>query len=169
MKKMKLGVTTFLILSFLSFNFSIAGTAKVNDIEEFPFCKYCGMDRNTFAHSRMLITYDDGTVVGMCSLHCAAVDIALSTDTPIASIKVGEFTSKKLIDAETALWVIGGDKTGVMTKRAKWAFENNQDAEAFVMKNGGKLAVFDEALKASFEDMYDDIQMIRQKKHASRK
>lgn len=36
---------------------------------------------------------------------------------------VGDYNTKRLIDAEKAVWVIGGGKQGVMTKRAKWAFE----------------------------------------------
>ena len=41
-----------------------------------PLCKYCGMNREKFGHSRMLIEYDDGLSVGTCSVHCAAVDLA---------------------------------------------------------------------------------------------
>jgi nitrous oxide reductase accessory protein NosL len=77
---------------------------------------------------------------------------------------VGDFKTKKLIDAEKAFWVIGGSKPGVMTKRAKWAFESKADADAFIKENGGKPASFDEAIKASYEDMYADTKMIRDKR-----
>ena len=30
-----------------------------NDIEKFPKCPYCGMDRRQYHHSRMLIQYSD--------------------------------------------------------------------------------------------------------------
>ena len=36
-----------------------------------------------------------------------------------------------------------------MTKQAKWAFEKKEDAEKFIAENGGILATFDEAMKAS--------------------
>ena len=36
------------------------------------------------------------------------------------------------IEAETAYWVIGGSKMGVMTARAKWAFESKESADAFM-------------------------------------
>ena len=52
----------------------------------------------------------------------------------------------------------------VMTKRAKWAFEKKDDAEAFIKENGGTLAAFDEAMKAAYEDMYTDTKMIREKR-----
>lgn len=135
-----------------------------DDIKAFPSCNYCGMDRDMFSHSRMLIEYEDGTSAGTCSLHCTAIELAVNIDKSIKTIKVGDFNTRKLINVEKATWVIGGNKQGVMTKRAKWAFENREDAEAFIKDNGGKLATFDEALKAAYEDMYDDIKMIREKR-----
>ena len=55
-----------------------------------------------------------------------------------------------------------------MTKSAKWAFADKKDAEAFIKENGGKLANFDDAMKASYEDMYNnmynDTKMIREKR-----
>jgi nitrous oxide reductase accessory protein NosL len=90
--------------------------ALENDIREIPACKYCGMNRETFAHSRMLIEYSDGAKEGLCSLHCAAIDLALNLDKSPRMIYVGDYGKKTLIDAEKALWIIGGGKPGVMTK-----------------------------------------------------
>lgn len=134
------------------------------DTKAHPSCKYCGMDREKFSHSRMLIEYEDGSSTGTCSLHCTAIELSVNLDKSVKSIMVGDYNTKKLIDAEKAFWVIGGSKTGVMTKRAKWAFEKKEDAEAFVKENGGKIATLEEALKASYEDMYEDIKMIREKR-----
>jgi nitrous oxide reductase accessory protein NosL len=135
-----------------------------DDIQKHGSCSYCGMNRGNFAHSRMLIIYDDSTEFGACSLHCAAVDLAVNLDKTPKSIQVGDYNTKKLIDAEQASWVIGGNKPGVMTKRGKWAFENKADAETFVKANGGTIATFDEAIKATYEDMYADTKMIRDKR-----
>jgi nitrous oxide reductase accessory protein NosL len=134
------------------------------DIQKHPTCKYCGMDRAKFAHSRVLIVYEDGTEVGVCSIHCAALDLALNIDKTPKSIMVGEYDSKKLIDVEKAQWVMGGDKMGVMTKRAKWAFETTEAAGKYIDENGGELVMFDEAMKGSFSDMYADTKMIRDKR-----
>jgi len=38
------------------------------------------MDREKFAHSRVFVQYDDGSVLGTCSIHCAAVDQAVRID-----------------------------------------------------------------------------------------
>ncbi len=145
--------------------FSTMGIASAHeDIQKFPACKYCGMDRSKFSHSRILIKYDNGTAEGMCSLHCAVIDLALNIDKTPDSILVGDFNTQNPIDAEKAFWVIGGNKPGVMTKNAKWAFEKKEDAEKFIAANGGALSTFDQAIKASYEDMYTDTKMIRDKR-----
>jgi hypothetical protein len=133
-----------------------------------PACQYCGMDRTKFAHSRALVTYDDGTTVGTCSLHCAAIDLSLKIDKTPISIEVADYNTKKLIEAESAHWVIGGSKMGVMTRRAKWAFASRADADAFVAASGGNPGVFSAAVKSAFEDMYADLQMIREKRRMMR-
>ena len=163
---MKKGVLFVVLCSFfLSMTGVVLGANDVQqDIQKEPTCKYCGMDRGKFAHSRMLVVYDDGSVLGTCSIHCLAVDLALNIDKTPSSIQVGDFNTKKLIDAETAFWVIGGNKPGVMTKQAKWAFGTKEDAEKFIMLNGGTLATFDEAMKAAYESMYADTKMIRDKR-----
>ena len=164
---MKKGLILFTVLVCL-FAMALAALAQ-DDVAKQASCKYCGMDRKTFAHSRMLVTYEDGSSMGTCSLHCTAVELALNIDKTPKSIEVGDFKTKKLIDAEKAFWVIGGSKPGVMTKRAKWAFESKADADAFIKENGGKPASFDEAVKASYEDMYADTKMIRDKRKMMKK
>ena len=140
--------------------------AAEKDVEKIPSCQYCGMDREKFGHSRMVVEYEGGKTVGTCSLHCTALDLALAIDGAPRRIQVADFRTKQLVDAETAAWAIGGAKQGVMTKRAKWAFADRAAAEAFVKENGGKVATFDEALQAAYEDMYGDVKMIREKRRA---
>jgi copper chaperone NosL len=163
---MRRGILTGLAVAF----FLLAGTFVLahaqDDVQKQPSCRYCGMDREKFGHSRMMIEYDDGTSVGTCSIHCAAVDLALNIDKTPKALKVADNNTKKLVDAEGSFWVIGGNKMGVMTKRAKWAFEKKEDADKFVQENGGSLIPFDEAMKAAYEDMYADTKMIREKRKA---
>ena len=135
---------------------SIGGVAfGAADIEKDPSCKYCGMDRAKFAHSRMVVEYEDGTSLGTCSMHCLAIEIVVNMDKTPRALLVGDYNSKKLIDAEKAFWVIGGKKPGVMTKKAKWAFKNKANAKKFIAKNGGSLSTFDDAMKATFEAKSD--------------
>ena len=134
------------------------------DIQKHRSCKYCGMDREKFGHSRMLVEYEDGMSLGTCSLHCMAVELAIHIDKIPKAILVGDYNSKTLSDAEKASWVIGGSKMGVMTKRAKWAFGKKEGAEKFKAENGGDLASFEQAIKAAYEDMYADTKMIRERR-----
>ena len=138
------------------------------DTQKHSSCKYCGMDREKFAHSRMLIEYDDGTQVGTCSLHCTAIDLALNLDKTPKLLWVGDYYTKALINAEKAIWVVGGSKPGVMTKRAKWAFAQKEEAEKFLKENGGAIADFDGALKAAYEDIAEDTKMIRERRRMMR-
>lgn len=138
------------------------------DIDVHKACKYCGMNRGMFDFSRMLIEYDDGSITPTCSIHCAAVDLANNIDKAPKVIKVGDFNGKQLIDAEKAFWVVGGSKPGVMSKRGKWAFEKKEDAEAFQKTNQGSMASFEEAMKMSYEDMYDDTKAIRERRKMKR-
>lgn len=157
-----------LLIGMICMRATLVMAQVAQDIQTYPSCKYCGMDRGQFAHSRVLIDYDDGTSLGACSIHCAAIDLALHIDKTPRSILVGDYNSRDLIDAETAAWVLGGNKPGVMTKRAKWAFARKEDAEKYVKENGGVPATFDQVMKAAYEDMYEDTKMIREKRKAKR-
>ncbi len=158
-----------LIAALVSFVFLTAASGEVpKDIAASPSCSHCGMDRQHFAFSRVFLEYDDGSTLGVCSLHCAAVDLALHTEKTPVSIHVADLGTKELIDAEQASWVLGGDRPGVMTRRAKWAFKEKADAERFLQEHGGELVTFEEAMKAAYEDMYADTKMIREKKKRMR-
>ncbi len=131
---------------------------------EDAICPYCGMKRSQYPHSWVVITHSDGSVEMVCSVHCAAIDMALHTGKQVAQITVADYKTHDQIPAETAFWVIGGDRAGVMTARAKWAFKTKTDAQGFIKDHGGKLADFDDVMKAAFEDMYQDTLMIRKKR-----
>ena len=133
----------------------------LDDLVQTPGCKYCGMDRQKFSQSRMHVDYEDGSFRGTCSLHCAALDLGLTMDKTPTAIMVADYGSKKLIDAEKAVWVVGGSVQGVMTRNAKWAFENKANAETFIRQNGGRLTTFDDAIKLAYEEMYQDTKIIR--------
>lgn len=127
-------------------------------------CRYCGMKRSQYSHSWVILIHTDGSKEMVCSVHCAAIDMALHTDKQVSRITVADYKTHRQIPAETAFWVIGGDRAGVMTARAKWAFKDKTDAQRFIKDHGGKLADFDAVMKAAFEDMYRDTLMIRKKR-----
>lgn len=122
------------------------------DVEKHKGCRHCGMDRGKFAHSRMLITYSDGSVVGVCSIHCTVTELKASKGKTVKTVEVADYNTKKLVGAEKAIWVIGGSKKGVMTRTAKWAFAEKDAAAAFVKVNGGALATYREAQASAEKD-----------------
>ncbi len=101
------------------FVFLIAIAGAQEDAKKFPSCSYCGMSREQFAHSRMLVEYDNGTAGATCSLHCMALELAIHMDKTPKAIYVGDLKDKKLIDAEKAFWVTGGNKLGVMNQEGE--------------------------------------------------
>ena len=122
------------------------------DVREFPECLHCGMDREKFSHSRMLVMYADGTKVGTCSISCVAREKKKNPGKEIRSLQVADYDTRKLHEAKDAIWVIGGTKRGVMSPVAKWAFGSKEAAEQFVRVNGGKIAGFAEAMNMAQED-----------------
>jgi nitrous oxide reductase accessory protein NosL len=128
-------------------------------------CRQCGMDRAVFDTSRMLITHKDGNSVGTCSLNCVVTYMKEAKDGRVESFQVADYNTRKLIDARAAIWVIGGDRRGVMTQVAKWAFAGKEGAETFISQHGGKLATFDEALQAAEKENKGEGQQIRQNGH----
>lgn len=158
---MKKFVVSMLCL-FVALSFSLVFAAEYQDQHDHSSCKHCGMDRTKFAHSRMLVEYDSGEQVGTCSLHCVTRELREAKADGLKSLKVADFYSHKLIDSADAFWVLGGDKKGVMTMRAKWAFETEEGARKFIAAHGGKLATAGEAMAASSDDMVKD--MARMKK-----
>lgn len=116
-------------------------------------CARCSMDRTTFAYSRMVVTYTDGTSVGTCSIHCAVEDLKKNISRQVASLQVADYNSKDLIDAKSATWVVGGKQKGVMTSPAKWAFPRDSEARKFVEKSGGSITPFDQVMQAVREEV----------------
>jgi copper chaperone NosL len=146
----KLWIAVLLVLSL-----GTVCLAAETKVEAPDACVHCGMDRTKFGHSRMIVTYTDGSSAGTCSLNCVVTDMSKNKGKTVKSFQVADYNTRKLIDAKTATWVIGGNKRGVMTPVAKWAFADRKDADAFVKADGGKLATFDEALKATEKEQAD--------------
>lgn len=132
------------ILLTLSLMFCGLTAFAQGEVEAPKSCKQCGMDRTMFAHSRMQVAYADGSSTGTCSVHCAAVEVRQNPTRKLTTLRVADYQTRALIDARSAVWVIGGDKGGVMTELAKWAFATHAEAESFRKLHGGKLAGFDE-------------------------
>ena len=130
-----------------------AASAWGAEIVESPkSCAQCGMDREFFAYSRMLIRYADGTSAGVCSINCAVTELKQNKRKQVVVLLVADYAGKALMDARSATWVTGGKKPGVMTPLPKWAFAKREDAQRFVRENGGTITGFDDALDLAIKE-----------------
>jgi len=147
--------------------------AADNDLEKYPKCPYCGMDRKQFSHTRMLLHYADDVADGTCSLHCAAISLAVNVDREPKAIYVGDNASaaevKPLAEVGQATFLVGSGIKGVMTRRSKMAYGSADAAKAAQGANGGELAGFEQALLAAYTDMAADVAMIRKNRAERRK
>ena len=146
-------------LFFTLFILSLPGSAvrADDDIESHRSCIHCGMDRKAYGFSRMLIHYEDGAAVGVCSLRCAVVEIDSNAGRTVKAILAADRESRALTDAMQAVWVMGGGKRGVMTDRPKWAFASRTPAEEFIERYGGTIITWTEALAAAREDLAREV------------
>ncbi len=156
MRRLVVPFTVFFFAALAACEWTVGPLWAYDDVTEVPACRSCGMSREIFASSRMLVEYDDGTPMGACSLRCAALHLRSTPDRKPKAIRVADYNTGELIDARKAAWVIGGGKEGVMTRRAKWAFGDKAAAEAFIAANGGTPAGFDQALEAAYQDLDAD-------------
>ena len=146
------GIAALMMLMALFGTAALAG-GDASDIESHRSCEFCGMDRKAYGFSRMLIRYDDGSETGVCSLHCAVIEFDAHKDRPVKALLVADRGDRMLIPAESAVWVMGGNKRGVMTQRPKWAFRSKATAETFIIEYGGMIVSWPEALAAAREDL----------------
>lgn len=139
--------------------------ANENDIEKYPKCPYCGMDRKQFHHSRMVVQYGDDLPDATCSLHCAALSLSLNIDREPKAIWVADNAAagepKPLVEAERAVFLVGSKLPGVMTAQSKVAYGGEEAAKAAQAAHGGDVAGFDQALLAAYTGMSQDVARIR--------
>lgn len=142
------------------------------ELQKYPKCPYCGMDRTQFHHARHLVQYADNLVDGTCSIHCLSISLAINLDREPKAIYAPDNTSsaaiKPLINVDQATYLIGSSTPGVMTRRSKISFGSKESALAAQMKAGGEIGDYAAALTASYADLAQDTLMIRKKREERR-
>jgi nitrous oxide reductase accessory protein NosL len=138
-----------------------------NEFEKYPRCPYCGMMRKMFSQTRHLIVYEDDAVDGTCSLHCAAISLALNLDRVPKVIYAGDAGAagevKPLVDSAAMTYVIDPARPGTMTAVSKYAYADKAQAEAAAGPDA-KLADFDTALVDAYNGMAQDTIRIRKRR-----
>ncbi len=144
-----------------------------NDVEKYPTCPYCGMDRRYNHPSRMLIHYGNDLPDPLCSIHCAVISLAINLSLDPKAIYVGdnavETDPRPLVEVSKATFLVGSDIPGVMTANSKVAFGSAEAATDAQKAHGGKLMDFQQTLKVSFTDLADDLERMRKGREERRR
>lgn len=156
-------------------NFLKVDTNPLQDeFKKYPRCPYCGMMRKMWSHTRHLIVYEDDSVDGTCSIHCAGISLSMNMDRGPKVIYAGDAGAegevKPLVDTAKMTYVINPTKMGTMTKVSKHAFADKAAAEAAAAEaDGTSMVGFDDALRAAFNGMAEDTIAIRKRRAERRK
>ncbi len=138
---------------------------QTNEFEKQPRCRYCGMDRRKFSHSRHLVSYDDDGMDGTCSLRCLAVGLSLGINADIRGMWVGDAGSdeeiKPLVPVDKAFYVLDPSRPGTMTRVSNFAYADRAKADAAAATElaktaGARVVRFEEALKNAHLVMAED-------------
>lgn len=127
------------------------------------FCNVCGMHLTKFYKTSHATTFKNGHKEQYCSIRCQA-QIHNDHADKIKKVEVVDTKSLKLVDAKTAIYVVGSSKKGTMSPISKYAFEKKEDALAFQKKFGGTLHSFDETLQIAKESFTKDTMSITKKR-----
>lgn len=143
------------------------------ELEKYPKCPYCGMDRKEHHRSRMLVQYADDLSDGTCSIHCLSLSLGLNIDREPKAIWGPDFAAtdepRPLLPVDNLVYLIGADLKHAMTRRSKHSFASPDTAREFQAKHGGTLGNFNDALRESYLDMASDVGMIRKNREERRK
>ena len=143
------------------------------DIEKYPKCPYCGMDRKQWNHSRHLIHYSDNMIDPTCSLHCAAIGLSLNIDRHPKAIYAADFGSdepiKPLVNVADVTYLIGSKLPGTMSAHSKMAFVSSEAAASAQNSKGGETGDLETALTKGYLSMAHDSAMIRKRRAAKKK
>jgi len=144
-----------------------------DDLEKYPSCPYCGMDRRYNHRARMLIHYGNDAPDPLCSIHCGAISLALNLSLDPKAIYVADnavdTAPRPLIEVGKATFLVGSDLPGVMTWNSKVAYGSVEAATAAQGEHGGQLMDFRQTLKVSFTDLADDIERMRKGREERRR
>ncbi|MCK4442875.1 MAG: nitrous oxide reductase accessory protein NosL [Sulfurovaceae bacterium] len=136
----KLVLFTTLTLALFAFDKSVPN-GKIYGTSS---CPICGMHIKKFYKTSHAVTYNDGKKEHFCSMSYLAKTMKKRKD--IKAIFAVDASTNKLINAKTAIYVVGSDIPNTMGSN-QVAFASKSSAKAFHKKHGGKIVSFNTALK----------------------
>jgi nitrous oxide reductase accessory protein NosL len=130
----------FMLLMFFQVLFISAAMA-----EERASCKVCGMWIDEYKKTAAELVLKDGSKEYTCGVACMLREIEDAGGiSAFKSAKVHDWVTGNLVDAETAIYVLGSNVIPDMVPNYI-AFAKREEAEAFVAKEGGEMIDFNVA------------------------
>jgi len=117
--------------------------------QERESCRVCGMWIDEYRKSAAELVLKDGTMEHTCGVACMLREVEDAGGmSAFQSVKVHDWVSGELVDAQTATYVLGSNVIPDMVPNYI-AFAKREEAEAFAAKEGGEVIDFTIA--------YDDV------------
>lgn len=110
-------------------------------------CAVCGMWIDQYEHTKHVVNLHNGSSEYFCSIACARKYIEVNRR-EIHKIRVADFITEQLIDADYAFYLVDSNIPGVMSYISMIAFSTSKSAEEFREIHGGKIMTFAELLSA---------------------
>jgi nitrous oxide reductase accessory protein NosL len=145
---MKTAIKISVVLLFFQF-MCLSTQLSAEETKKRESCRVCGMYIDQYQKSAAELVLKDGTVEHTCGVACMLREVEDAGGiSAFKSVKVHDWVSGELVDAETATYVIGSKVIPDMVPNYI-AFAKREEAEAFATKQGGELMDF----KVAYEDV----------------
>ena len=145
---MKMVIKLAFILVVFQFTL-MSNWASAEEHHKRPSCRVCGMYIDQYQKSAAELVFKDGQKEYTCGVACMLREVEDAGGiSAFQSVKVHDWVSGELVDAQTATYVIGSNVIPDMVPNYI-AFAKREEAEAFAAKEGGEVIDFNIA--------YDDI------------
>jgi len=136
---------TVIKISFLLvvFQFAIMSAGvSAEETHKRESCRVCGMYIDQYQKSAAELILKDGTIEHTCGVACMLREVEDAGGiSAFKSVKVHDWVTGKLVDAEMATYVIGSKVIPDMTPNYI-AFAKLDEAKAFMAKEGGEIMDF---------------------------
>lgn len=145
---MKTVIKISLMLVLIQFTL-LSAWASAEETHKRESCRVCGMYIDQYQKSAAELVLKDGTMEHTCGVACMLREVEDAGGiSAFKSVHVHDWVTGKLVDAQTATYVIGSKVIPDMVPNYI-AFAKREDAEAFADKEGGDVIDFNIA--------YDDV------------
>jgi nitrous oxide reductase accessory protein NosL len=143
---MKVVIKIALMMTIFQFNL-MPDLASAEETKKRESCRVCGMWVDEYKHTAAELVFKDGHKEYTCGVACMLREVEDAGGlNSFESVKVHDWVTGELVDAETATYVMGSRVIPDMVPNYI-AFARHEEAEAFAAKEGGDVIGFNIAFQ----------------------